>query len=622
MEPPFPPGAHVQDDGTYFTIWSEHAETIDVVLFDADDAEIARQRLRIGQGGWHHAFIEAVEPGARYGYRIDGRYDPAAGHWFDPSKLLVDPYARAIDRPFVQDPRLGEYGVDTATLVPKAIVTTLPEPGFPEPPRFTPGGLIYELTVRAFTMLHPDVPEAQRGTIAALGHPAVIAHLKALGVTAVELMPIVAWIDERHLPPLWLRNGWGYNSVPFMALDPRLAPGGIGDLTDAVAKLHAAGIGVILDMVFNHSGESDAHGPTLSLRGIDGANYFRMADGMLVNDTGCGNTLACERAPMQRLILDTLRYFVVNAGVDGFRFDLAPVLARGAQGFDPHAPLLEAIAADPVLADRILIAEPWDLGPGGYQLGRFPPSWLEWNDRYRDDVRRFWRGDAGQIGPFVTRVAGSADVFAPPRTRGVSFVAAHDGFTLADCVAYEGKHNEANGEANRDGHEPNFSWNNGAEGVTDDPAIVAARRRDARALLATLFATRGTIMLTAGDEFGRSQRGNNNAYCQDNAFTWLDWTNRDTELEAFVASLAQVRARCPQLSDPALLSDEDVAWLRPDGGPYEAGNWQDPYSGAIAMRLAGVTVLFNRSADPVTFVDPARVVPSRSVAFVLDDDHA
>ncbi|CAN5305867.1 glycogen debranching protein GlgX [soil metagenome] len=622
MEPPFPPGAHATEDGTHFTIWSEHAETVDVVLFDAEDREIAKERLNAEQGGWHHIFLELVEPGARYGYRIDGRYDPAAGHWFDPSKLLVDPYALAIDRPFTQDPRLGQRGVDTASLVPKSVVTMLPEPGFAEPPRFAPGGLVYEVAVRPFTMLHPDIPEAQRGTIAALGHPAVIAHLKKIGVTAIELMPIAAWIDERHLPPLWLRNGWGYNSISFMALDPRIAPGGIGELSDTVEALHAAGIGVILDMVFNHSGESDALGATLSLRGIDGASYFRMADGMLINDTGCGNTLACEHEAVQRLILDTLRHFVVNAGIDGFRFDLAPILARLPQGFDPNAPLLQAIAADPVLADRVMIAEPWDLGPGGYQLGHFPPNWLEWNDRYRDDVRCFWRGDAGRLGDVVTRIAGSSDVFAAPKTRGVSFIAAHDGFTLFDLVAYETKHNEANGEGNRDGHGTNWSWNNGVEGPSDDPAIRAARRLDVKALLATLFATRGTIMLTAGDEFGRTQRGNNNAYCQDNAITWLDWANRDTDLEDFVASLAALRARCPHLSDPTLLTDGDVAWLRPDGGRFADEDWHAPQAGAIALRLAGVSVLINRTHEAVVFAEPAKTTPARSVAFVLDEDLA
>ncbi|SDA31442.1 glycogen debranching protein GlgX [Sphingomonas sp. NFR15] len=618
MEPPFPPGAYPQEDGTHFTIWSDHAETVDVVLFGAGDAEIGRQRLEAGQGGWHHVFVETVEPGARYGYRMTGRYEPSAGLWYDPAKLLVDPYALAVDRPFVQDPRLGQRGYDTAALVPKAIVTALPEPGFPEPPRFAPGGLIYEVAVRPFTMLHPDVPEAQRGTIAALGHPAVIAHLKKIGVAAIELMPIAAWIDERHLPPLWLRNGWGYNSVPFMALDPRIAPGGIGELQDAVERLHAAGIGVILDMVFNHSGESDAMGGTLSLRGIDGAAYFRMADGMLVNDTGCGNTLACEGAPMRRLILDTLRHFVINAGVDGFRFDLAPVLGRGAGGFDPQAPLFAAIAADPVLADRVMIAEPWDLGPGGYQLGNFPANWLEWNDRYRDDVRRFWRGDAHRLGDFVTRVAGSSDVFTGAATRSVSAVASHDGFALGDLVAYAVKHNEANGEGNRDGHDPNFSWNNGVEGPSDDPAIRDARRRDVKALLATVFATRGTIMLTAGDEFGRTQRGNNNAYCQDNAITWLDWANRDTDLEDFTAGLAALRARSPHLSDPAMLTGPDVAWLRPDGGHFEDADWHVPDAGAVAMRLNGVSVLFNRTDTAVAFADPPRTVPARSVAFVLD----
>ena len=616
MEPETPPGAHATDEGTYFTIWSAHAETIDVVLFDAEGAETARERLRSRQGGWHHAFVEGVKPGALYGYRADGPFDPAAGHWFDPAKLLVDPWAIAIDRPYVYDPRLADRGFDTAALMPKSVVTILPDPPFAEPPRVPPGGLIYELAVRPFTMLHPDVPAHQRGTVAALGHPAVIAHLLKIGVAAVELMPVTAWIDERHLGPLGLTNGWGYNPVGFLALDLRLAPGGIGELRDAVAALHAAGIGVILDMVFNHSGESDTLGPTLSLRGLDAASYFRMHDGHLVNDTGCGNTLACDRPPVRRLILDTLRHFVRHAGIDGFRFDLAPILGRSETGFDPNAKLFGEIAADPLLADRVMIAEPWDVGPSGYQLGQFPAGWLEWNDRYRDDVRRFWRGDAHMIGDLATRLAGSSDIFAAPRTRGVSFLAAHDGFSLADCVAFERKHNEANGELNRDGHNENLSWNNGIEGETSDETVLAERRRDLRALLATLFATRGTIMLTAGDEFGRTQRGNNNAYCQDNMITWLDWRTRDTELEDHVAELAVLRAAHPALSEPSFLIDGDVEWLAPDGRHFEESDWHDPATAAIAMRLRGVTVLINRGRQAVTFADPPHEVAARSVKFV------
>ncbi len=618
MEPETLPGAQVTEDGTHFTAWSAHAETIDVVLFDADDAEIGRTRLRAEQDGWHHAFVEAVRPGARYGFRADGPFSPTTGHWFDSTKLLVDPWAIAIDRPYSHDPRQAERGFDTATVMPKAIVTVLDEPAFPAPPRFTPGGLIYELSVRAFTMRHPDVPPQQRGTIAALGHPAVIAHLQKLGVSAIELMPIAAWTDERHLTALGLRNGWGYNPVTFMALDPRLAPGGIAELRDAVSALHAAGIGVILDVVFNHTGESDAIGTTLSLRGFDSASYFRMHGHQLANDTGTGNTLACDREPVQRLILDALRHFVRNAGVDGFRFDLAPVLGRSDTGYDRHAPLFGAMAADPVLADRVMIAEPWDVGLGGYQLGNFPPYFLEWNDRYRDDVRSFWRGDPHKIGDLATRLAGSSDIFAWPRTRTVNFIAAHDGFSLADCVAYATKHNEANGENGRDGHNENLSWNNGIEGPTADAGIRAARRRDLKALLATLFASRGTIMLTAGDEFGRTQRGNNNAYCQDNDITWLDWAGRDTDLEDFVAELAATRAAAPHLGDPQLLGDADASWLAPDGRRFGERDWRDPATAAIGMQLRGITVLVNRSTEPVRFAHPSVEVAPRSVQFVRD----
>ena len=474
-----------------------------------------------------------------------------------------------LDRRFAYHPCLGEQGAETAALVPRAIVPgvlgTVPR----EKPRFSPGGLIYEVNVRGFTLLHPDVPEALRGTVAALARPAIIAHLQKLKVSAVELMPIVAWIDERHLPPLGLRNFWGYNPVAPMALDPGLCPGGVAELRETVAALHAAGIGVILDIVLNHTGESDIHGAVLSLRGLDNAAYAHAGDGCLINDTGCGNTLDFASIHVRALALATLRHFVAHAGVDGFRFDLAPVLARG-PGFDPHAPFFAEIAADPWLADRVMIAEPWDIGPGGYQLGAFPANWLEWNDRFRDDVRRFWKGEEG-IATLATRLAGSADIFGEQACRSVNFLAAHDGFTLADTVAYAQRHNRANGEDNRDGHGENHSWNCGVEGLTDDAAVLARRAADLRALLGTLFASTGTILLTAGDEFGRSQQGNNNAYCQDSPIGWVDWAGRDMALEDYVADLAARREAAAFAQFPT-----QGAWRRCDGAVMTIEDWQNP----------------------------------------------
>lgn len=513
--------------------------------------------------------------GQRYGYRAEGDWAPERGLWFDTAKLLVDPYAVELDRRFVQHPSLAEFGTDTAGIVPRAIVPGRMPAVRHRQPRFARGELIYEINVRGFTMLHPDIPEAQRGTIAALAHPAVLAHLRKLRVSALELMPVTAWIDERHLPLLGLANAWGYNPVVPMALDPALCPGGVTELRETVAALHKAGIGVILDLVFNHTGESDCHGGVVSLRGLDNAVYAHAPDGSLINDTGCGNTLDFANQAVRALTLASLRHFVRHCGIDGFRFDLATIMARG-PGFAEDAPIFAELAADPVLADRVMIAEPWDIGPGGYQLGRFPPGWLEWNDRFRDDVRRFWRGD-GNIGAFATRLAGSSDLFGTD-CRSVNFLAAHDGFTLADTVAYAERHNQENGEDNRDGHGENFSWNCGAEGPTSDPAIAARRKADQRALLSTLFASIGTIMLTAGDEFGRSQGGNNNAYCQDNHASWLHWPRRDLELESFVAGLAQVRqhSRAPLDRFP-----EPGAWHRLTGEEMSAADWENPLTDGV-----------------------------------------
>jgi glycogen operon protein len=556
--------------------------------------------------------VDGLPVGSRYGYRAEGDYAPDRGLWFDPAKLLVDPYAIELDRPFVYDPGLAVHGVETAGLVPKAIVTaSVPIPH--HAPRFRPGGLIYEVNVRALTMLHPDVPERERGTVRALTHPSILTHLRRLGVDAVELMPITAWIDERHLPPLGLTNSWGYNPVALMALDPRLCPGGVRELAETVAALHAHGIGTILDLVFNHTGESDVHGPILSMRGIDSLSYYRHPAGHpgdLVNDTGTGNTLACDHRVVRDLVLDTLRHFVHHCGIDGFRFDLAPILGRGPHGFDPEAATLRMMTEDPLLADRVLIAEPWDIGPGGYQLGNFPTGFLEWNDRARDDVRMFWRGDERKVGSLAGMLAGSSDIFrrhGQTRTRSVNFIAAHDGFSLLDLVSYQTKHNEMNGEHNRDGHGENLSWNNGVEGETDDSGIRERRRTDVKALLSTLFTSRGAIMLTAGDEMGRTQHGNNNAYCQDNALTWIDWTGADTDILGHAVALSGLRRRFACFSDLRFLADADVEWLTPKGEPKQVEHWEAPGNGHLTMvlktldgdenQLCRLAVSFNRTHE-------------------------
>lgn len=579
-----PLGAMPVPGGTRFAVRST-ADRVELCLFDgADERRFAMSR----DGDIWTATVST--PASLYGYRAHGEYDPARSLWFDPAKLLVDPYAVELDRPFVQSPRLAAYGDDTADIVPRARVVT-PLTDTPAPPLFRPGGLIYELNVRGFTMRHPAIPPEQRGTLAALAHPAVLDHLHKLGVAAVELMPITAAIAERHLPPLGLRNAWGYNPVVPMALCPERVPGGVAELVATVATLRQAGIGVVLDLVFNHMGESDVHGGTLSFRGLDPDAYARTTDGTLINDAGTGNTLDASRPGVRAMILDSLRHFA-RAGVDGFRFDLAPVLARG-PGFDAHAPIFAEIAADPTLSTRIMIAEPWDIGPGGYQLGNFPEHWLEWNDKYRDQVRRFWRGD-GRSGDLATRIAGSADVFNGPASRSVNFVAAHDGFALADLVAYAGRHNRANGEDNRDGHGDEVSWNHGQEGPTDDPAIRAARSRSVRAMLTTLFLSRGTPMLTAGDEFGRSQNGNNNSYAQDNETTWLDWGIRDEALEDFVARLSAFRSATPLDWSDWLAGAE---WRTLFGAPMMPEDWDRGNGFALHLPIGDEKLIlrFDRS---------------------------
>lgn len=617
---PEPLGATPDDAGTNFAVFSAHATLVEVCLFDTmGEREVARIPLPERSGDVWHGHIANVAAGARYGLRAHGPFAPQDGHWFDPRRLLLDPYAVAIDRRLRLHPTMFGDG-DSAPHMAKAIVTA-PDAGLQTATPFVPWDrtLLYELHVRGVSMRHPEIPEARRGTFAALAEPAAITHLARLGVTSVEIMPSAAWVEERHLAALGLANAWGYNPVGWMAPDPRLAPGGWAEIRAAVAALAAAGIETILDVVLNHSGEGDEFGPTLSLRGLDNATYYRLrADRHLyVDDTGCGNTMALDRPPVLRLAMDTLRTWARRAGVHGFRFDLATTLGRRDGGFDPAAPLLTAIAQDPELRRLKLIAEPWDPGPAGYQPGRFPSAWGEWNDRFRDTARRFWRGDAGMTGDLATRLAGSADLFGAKRrpSRSVNFVVAHDGFTLADLVSYAEKHNDANGEANRDGTGDNFSWNHGTEGPSADPAVRAARTADQRALLATLLLARGTPMLAMGAELGHSQGGNNNAYAQDNAITWLDWTPAEPGLASFVARLAALRRDHPALRQDRFLTgtaqDEtllpDVAWRTADGQAMT--DWAAAETLVAVFAAAGdrVALVFHRGVAPIAVtLPPAR----------------
>jgi len=609
-------GAHVVPGGVNFAVYSETARQIDVCIFDRDDREIARLPLAGREGAVHFGLVGGIGAGARYGLRADGEWNPSQGLWFDPQKLLVDPYARRLDRPYARLPQLAlprGSGVDTAPFVPKAIV-----PGAaPEKvrPRRRAPQVFYELNVRGYTMRHPEVPLPLRGTVAALTQKPVLQHLKKIGVDSVQLMPVCAFIDEGHLPPLGLRNAWGYNPVGYFAIDPRLAPGGPEEMRALTDIYRKAGISVILDVVYNHTGESDTNGPNLSMRGLDARTYYHHVDiggkQVLVNDTGTGNTLRCDHPAVQRMVIDSLLYWVEELGVSGFRFDLAPVLGRE-PGFNPDAEMLKMIRSHPVLGKAILVAEPWDPGPGGYQLGRFGKAFHEHNDTYRDDVRSFWRGDWGKIGALAGKFAGSSEIFnfgGRKPSAGVNLIAVHDGFTLRDLVSYVEKHNLANGEQNRDGHSSNYSWNCGVEGETEDAGILAARRRDVRALLATLFLSRGLVLFQQGDEIGRTQRGNNNAYAQDNELTWLDWEAADRSLAEFVGRLSRFRREHPALTHDHFLTGQvkngvrDVTWLHPGGHEMEVGDWNEAGASVLGIRLVhgedDLLVWFNRRIEPV-----------------------
>jgi glycogen operon protein len=598
---PFPRGVTPVEGGVNVAVVSRHATRLFFCLFEGGTE--ARFNLPTRVGDLHCGFIPGVKVGQRYGFRAEGPYD--ATNLFDVSKLLVDPYATAIDRSFTWHGDFAVRGTETSPIAPKCIVAA------PLPPArrlsYRAPCFIYEVAVKAFTKRHPLIPENIAGTVTALANPACIEHFLRLGVDTVELMPLMAWADERHLARQGLSNAWGYNPISFFAPDPRLAPGGLREIRETVAALHDVGLRVVLDVVFNHTGESDLGGPTVSLRGLDNALYYRHAHGVLVNDTGCGNTLDTNSAPVMDLILASMRHWVTAAGIDGFRYDLATVLGRLPNGFDSNAPLLQAIQGDTLLGPLIHIAEPWDVGAHGYQLGNFPSAWHEWNDRYRDDVRHFWRGDAGATANFATRLAGSSDIFARPNRRpssSIDYVAAHDGFTLRDAVSYDHKNNSANGEDNRDGNSREPCW------ISKDPD------RDVKALLASLFVSRGTVMLTAGDEFGRSQRGNNNAYAQDNETTWLDWASADQDLIQHVAGLARFRAEHAAYFADKFLTGQissgqhypDIQWLSEQGGILDwTGPSPDVFGLILSCRQAKerLLIFFNRKQQGVDITLPA-----------------
>eukprot|EP01037_Dinobryon_pediforme_P009457 gene9457-9537_t len=600
---PEPLGVTLDPSGVNVAVFSAHATKIEFCLFE--NGGETRITLPERTGNIFHGHIARVTAGAHYGLRAHGPYAPLDGHRFNPNKLLVDPYALALDGPFVLHESMFGYDrtsteldlsfsdTDSAPFMPKAIVCA-------SPPRcavksFVPWAktVLYEAHVKGLTQLHPHVPAQQRGTFSGLASPPMRDYFKNLGISSLELLPASASIDERHLPPLGLKNYWSYNHIAFLVPAPHLAPNGWAEVYEATSRLAQSGIETLIDVVYNHSGEGDELGPTVSFRGLDNASYYRLQDNkrFYINDMGCGNCLDLARPHLVRLVMDSLRAWAEFGGVHGFRFDLATALGRH-PGFDTAAPLISAIEQDPILRDLKLIAEPWDIGPGGYQLGAFSAGWGEWNDKYRDSMRDFWRGHS-TMADFATRLSGSSDLFSHKRpSRSINFITAHDGFTLADLVSYAHKHNEANGENNRDGTDQNRSWNHGVEGATHDGAILAARSQDQRNLLATLIFSRGTPMLSMGAEFGQSQGGNNNAYAQDSEISWAHWASADTDLTSFTRNLLALRHEWSDFFDDHFLTGDlvqgarDVSWLSTSGAPLQPQDWHDPQQSAIVVVLA------------------------------------
>lgn len=618
---PYPLGATWDGLGTNFALYSEHAEGVELLLFDHPDQPEPSRTVELSErtGPVWHVYLPGVRPGQLYAYRVYGPYDPARGHRFNPHKVLLDPYAKALGRPLRWHDALYGYRVgdpledlsrderDSAPHAPLgAVVEDAFEWGEDRPPRVPwEDTVIYETHVKGLSRLHPEVPEEFRGTYLGVASEPVLDHLRALGVTTVQLLPVHAHVDDRTLVERGLTNYWGYNPLAYFAPEPDYARGdgleAVREFKMMVRALHAAGFEVIVDVVYNHTGEGNHLGPTLSFRGIDNVSYYKLNPEnprYYMDYTGTGNTLDPGNPYVLQLITDSLRYWVVEMHVDGFRFDLAAALARELYDVNMLSAFFKVIQQDPVLSRVKLIAEPWDVGPGGYQIGNFPWQWAEWNGRYRDAVRRFWRGDAGMVGEFATRISGSADLYERSGRRpfaSINFVTAHDGFTLEDLVSYSRKHNEANGEDNRDGADENYSTNCGVEGPTADPRVLARRSALKRALVATLLLSQGVPMLLGGDELSRTQRGNNNAYCQDNEVSWYPWEldDRARRFFQFVRHAVAFRRRHPAFRRRSFLQGvgdgrcKDVAWIHPTGREMRVEDWNDPNLKALGMLLCG-----------------------------------
>jgi isoamylase len=616
---PYPLGATYDGSGVNFSVFSEAADRVELCLFDDDGTE-TRMDLPEATALCWHGYLPACSPGQRYGFRVHGPYDPAAGHRCNPAKVLLDPYATAVDgdvdwHEAVFPYRFGDHharnDLDSAAYVPKAVVTS---PWFDwgndrSPHTSYHDDVIYEVHVKGFTMRHPAIPEDLRGTYAGLAHPAAVDYLTTLGVTAVELLPVHQFVHDSLLLERGLRNYWGYNSVAYLAPHNGYSARGqrgeqVQEFKQMVKTLHEAGIEVILDVVYNHTAEGNHLGPVLSLKGLDNASYYRLVDddrAFYYDTTGTGNSLNVRHPHVLQLIMDSLRYWVTEMHVDGFRFDLAAALARQFHEVDRLSAFFDVIQQDPVVSQVKLIAEPWDLGEGGYQVGNFPPVWSEWNGKYRDTVRDFWRGENQTLAEFASRLTGSSDLYESNGRRpyaSVNFVTAHDGFTLADLVSYNDKHNEANGEGNADGESHNRSWNCGAEGPTDDPEVLALRERQQRNFLATVLLSQGVPMVLGGDEMGRTQGGNNNAYCQDNEISWFDWERPDVALTAFTSRLIALRRQHPVFRRRRYFQGRpvhgkgcsDIAWFRPDGTEMGDEDWRDGWAKSVAVFLNGQAI--------------------------------
>ncbi len=653
---PYPLGATPDAEGTNFSLFSEHGEAVDVCLFADDGTETV---LRLPEVTAHrfHGYVPGVRPGQRYGFRVHGRFDPGAGHRFNPSKLLIDPYAKAIDGDVRWDEAVYGYHfdgeekdlaaneLDSGPFVPKSVVVADGEFdwGGDERPR-TPlhESMIYEVHVKGFTMLHPTIPEELRGTYAGMARPEAIEHLHLLGVTAIELLPVHQFVDDHTLQDKGLHNYWGYNSIGFFAPHAAYSASGtdgqqVHEFKTMVKAMHEAGIEVILDVVYNHTAEGNHLGPTLSFKGIDNVSYYRLVDGderHYMDYTGTGNSLNMRHPNALQLLMDSLRYWVTEMHVDGFRFDLASTLARGLHEVDRLSSFFDVIQQDPIVSGVKLIAEPWDVGEGGYQVGNFPPLWQEWNGKYRDTIRDYWRGEEAGVSEFAYRLTGSSDLYGDDRRPGASinFITAHDGFTLNDLVSFNEKHNGANGEDNNDGDSHNRSWNCGDEGPTDDPEVCALRARQQRNFLATLFLSQGVPMLVGGDEMGRSQGGNNNAYCQDNEISWIDWSQRDEQLLllGFTRRLMDFRRSHPVLRRRRWFQGrsirghelKDIAWFTPDGAEMTDADWDAGYAKVLGVFLNGdeipnhdprgrrivddsLLLLFSAHHEPIDFTIPS-----------------